>query len=330
MKKYLLIVFMAFAQCYAFGQGKIVFEKKSIDLGDVDTSKKPLKAVFKFKNEGNEPLTINTVSGDSKFTFNYPKTPIAPGQEGVITVEGQSYSGSFKKTITVISSGLNSITRVFLSYNNDNTEPYNPTVKKKDMLVQGGDFKDWLYTNLKKNLTGINNKITYIVKIEFEIDGKGKIAKANYVKDNLPQSIINEIVRLVKISPTFTADYYGKKIKESIRINNYHYSNPNDKAYDIVLEGIDKNLSRQVNASVENLSAQDLAYYLRIPVTFIIEKDGSITNLMSIIFSDSSADYVNKVNEAINKVARVGKTKPGIADGKKCRTIYQITVLVHR
>lgn len=328
MKKALLFLLLSFMQVSVFGQAKIVFETFRIDFGDFDTSKAPIKAEFKFKNEGNEPLTILDVNtGYRGLEAKYPKTAIAPGKMGVITVEGRfEWPGRYNKIISVRSSGLIEMTRLNLKCNNIAEDV---TDIRKEELVQGGFFIDWFNSNIKKNLAGIDKQIIYHVYIEFEIDNKGNIARVNFAKNNLPQSIINEINRLVNIAPKFTSNYYGKKIEKEIIINRYHYSNPNDKAYDVVTKGIDGvYLNRQVNGSLEDLEVDDrINNYFGIKVHFIIERDGSITNLMSDLYSNSSVKYVSQVREAINKVARVGKTKPGIADGKKCRSKYSVTVI---
>ncbi len=327
MKKTLLFLLLAVLHVSAYGQAKIVFESNAIDVGDIDMSKKPLKAEFKFKNEGNESLYINRVtSAYPKFTVNYPQTPIAPDQEGVITVEGRfSMPGNYTKTITVRSSGQIEMTRLRLSFNNT-SESY--VEVETDELVQGGSFNNWLKNNVKNNVAGIDKNITYYVKTIFNIDNKGKIVSADFNKKNLPQPVINEINRLVTSSPIFTADHYGKNIEKVILINQYHYSNPSDKAYDIV-SNLDHNyIFRQVNGSLADLNTREIHdNYIGVKVDFIIERDGSITNLMSEIHSNSSAEYVSHVKEAIKKVALVGKTKPGIANGKNCRTRFTINVL---
>jgi len=66
--------------------------------------------VFKFKNVGNEVLTISDVRKSCGCTTpTWSKEPILPGQTGEIRVGYNTASiGSFSKTITVISNAVSS------------------------------------------------------------------------------------------------------------------------------------------------------------------------------------------------------------------------------
>lgn len=128
MRKALLFILFAFLQVPVFGQAKFVFEQTKIDLGNIEASKNLYKIEVKFKNEGDEPLTIDKVISsfpertllEKTTEIKYPQTPIAPGQNGVITIYTIFYyyeSGIHKKSVTVHSSGLNKMSRIYIDFN---------------------------------------------------------------------------------------------------------------------------------------------------------------------------------------------------------------------
>lgn len=74
------MLFIALTHVSVYGQGEISFEKQAIDLGDVDP-RNPIKVDIKFKNIGNEPITISrVVSSYNPFIISYPTKTIAPGE----------------------------------------------------------------------------------------------------------------------------------------------------------------------------------------------------------------------------------------------------------
>jgi hypothetical protein len=105
MKKFILTLavalfgFAAQAQEQPADGAKIQFAEKVINYGKIDKGANGTR-VFKFKNEGNQPLVLNT----PKWT----REPIAPGQEGEITVKyDTNRMGNFHKTVTVNSNATN-------------------------------------------------------------------------------------------------------------------------------------------------------------------------------------------------------------------------------
>ncbi len=101
----------------------IKFNEMEHDFGKIKQGDK-VKYSFKFKNNGKEPLIINSAKGSCGCTVpSYPKEPVAPGAEGVIDVEFNSAgkSGAQTKTVTL----------------NANTDP-NPTRLTIKAEVEGG------------------------------------------------------------------------------------------------------------------------------------------------------------------------------------------------
>lgn len=83
----------------------ITFSKEEHDFGTIKEGEKVFWN-FRFTNTGNIPLIINRVKTDCGCTApDYPKTPIAPGEEGAIkvTFDSKGRSGKQIKRITVLS-----------------------------------------------------------------------------------------------------------------------------------------------------------------------------------------------------------------------------------
>jgi hypothetical protein len=77
------------------------------DYGTVYVDEMPeTKLDIKFKNEGNEPLVLSQVRACcGTRVHNWPRQPILPGQEGIITVEFrlQPHPQRISRTVTVTS-----------------------------------------------------------------------------------------------------------------------------------------------------------------------------------------------------------------------------------
>ena len=86
---------------------RIQFEKKTHDFGEFEEGIQATTS-FKFKNTGNAPLVLNSVTPSCGCTSpSWPKEPIAPGEEGEIKVVYNSKGrvGQFTKTVTVKHNG---------------------------------------------------------------------------------------------------------------------------------------------------------------------------------------------------------------------------------
>ncbi len=84
---------------------RITFVKEEHDFGIIKDGTKVFWN-FRFTNTGNIPLIINRVKADCGCTVpEYPKTPIAPGEEGKIkvTFDSKGRLGRQIKKVTVLS-----------------------------------------------------------------------------------------------------------------------------------------------------------------------------------------------------------------------------------
>ena len=114
MKKLFLILlvalfgFAAQAQEATTDGAKITFDQKVINYGNVEKGANGTR-VFKFKNEGTEPLVLNSVRASCGCTTpKWTREPIAPGAEGEIQVKyDTNRMGNFHKTVTVQSNATN-------------------------------------------------------------------------------------------------------------------------------------------------------------------------------------------------------------------------------
>jgi hypothetical protein len=70
------------------GEPRIQFSTLFIDAGKVEWDQATVRYNFPFKNDGSGPLVIKNVKTSCDCTVvNHPKEPIAPGGEGVITID---------------------------------------------------------------------------------------------------------------------------------------------------------------------------------------------------------------------------------------------------
>lgn len=84
---------------------KFKFEKEIFDFGVIQEGES-VKTSFKFKNTGKTPLIITDATATCGCTQpEYPKTPIKPGEEGIITVVFNSLGkvGMQDKVVTITS-----------------------------------------------------------------------------------------------------------------------------------------------------------------------------------------------------------------------------------
>ena len=81
---------------------KMAFETETVDYGKIKQGADPYR-VFKFKNEGTEPLLITGARGSCGCTVpTYPQEPIAPGKTAEIKVRYDTQRiGQFTKTVTI-------------------------------------------------------------------------------------------------------------------------------------------------------------------------------------------------------------------------------------
>lgn len=97
----------------ATSQDSIIFDKLEHDYGTIEKGGDG-NAIFTFTNKGQKPLVLSNVHASCGCTVpQWPREPIAPGQQGEIKVKyNTNLVGTFSKTITVNSSAANSMVRL--------------------------------------------------------------------------------------------------------------------------------------------------------------------------------------------------------------------------
>ena len=117
------IVTLRFAFCVmalasASAQAVITFQKTTHDFGHF-TEDKPVSYKFVFENTGNEPLVIQqAISSCGCTVANFTKSPIKPGEKGEINVTYNGKGkmpGRFKKVITIRTNASNSLARIYIT-----------------------------------------------------------------------------------------------------------------------------------------------------------------------------------------------------------------------
>lgn len=87
---------------------QISFEKTRFDFGVVAEKGKPVTHDFEFTNTGSSNLVIIDATAQCGCTKpKFPKSPVAPGKKGVISVtfHPRGFVGEFEKTVTVRTNG---------------------------------------------------------------------------------------------------------------------------------------------------------------------------------------------------------------------------------
>ena len=101
-------------------QGAVItFEEDKFDFGDIYQGDK-VEHIFKFENTGNEALIITNVQTTCGCTApNWPRAPVAPGQEAEIKVVFNSAGkmGIQNKEITIVSNATSPMNRVSIVTN---------------------------------------------------------------------------------------------------------------------------------------------------------------------------------------------------------------------
>ena len=277
MKRIIFFFLFTLIHVSVFSQGKVVFETMSVDLGDVNTDIKPIRQEFRFVNEGNQPIKIlKVISSNKNFDFYYPQEEIKPGESGILRVEGTVGSGKFKKTITVNTTGNVEFSRLYIGGNNLGQGLLPPT-------LVNGSVSEWIDNN-KKLIRDLPDCFIYEIDVQYKVGSDLKIKEVTYEKKGLPQSIINDIERLIREMPKFIA---GHSIAGNFNVTySSGITNPGDKttfkllAAPIVSEAI-KKVKEQYKDKIDRGS------YL---ISYIIEKDRTISNVRIIVTSSLYRD----------------------------------------
>lgn len=91
----------------------IIFDKMEHNYGTIEKGGDG-NCVFTFTNQGQKPLVLSNVRASCGCTVpQWPREPIAPGQQGEIKVKyNTNITGNFNKTIMVNSNASNSMVRL--------------------------------------------------------------------------------------------------------------------------------------------------------------------------------------------------------------------------
>lgn len=129
-----LFGFSAQAQDQSTAGAKIAFAEKVINYGKIDKGANGTRQ-FKFKNEGTEPLVLNSVRASCGCTTpKWTREPIAPGEEGTINVKYDTNRiGNFHKTVTVQSNASNKTVVLTIK-----GQVMNPAAQKSTPTKTGG------------------------------------------------------------------------------------------------------------------------------------------------------------------------------------------------
>jgi len=96
-----LFFFSVFASA-TMAQPKLTASDFAVDYGEVEFGGNG-ERIFKFKNEGKEPLLITNAQGSCGCTVpEWPKEPIMPGQESFIKIKYDTKrAGAINKVVTI-------------------------------------------------------------------------------------------------------------------------------------------------------------------------------------------------------------------------------------
>lgn len=99
------------------GDSSLAFEEKIFDFGKIQEKDGLVSHTFVFKNTGNTPVIINSItSGCGCTSHDYIKSPVKPGEKGEITITyNPAYRpGFFSKEIIIQSNNKKNINRIWI------------------------------------------------------------------------------------------------------------------------------------------------------------------------------------------------------------------------
>ena len=121
MKKIFSIVCMLMISMAMMAQAQIKFDKTAHDFGKFSEEDPIVKCTFTFTNTGDKPLVINQAVASCGCTVpTYTKTPVQPGESGIINVTYNGtgkFPGHFRKTITIRSNAKTEMVRLTIEGN---------------------------------------------------------------------------------------------------------------------------------------------------------------------------------------------------------------------
>lgn len=105
MRSVIILITAMLISLTAAAKGELKFEQSTIDFGNVKADGGAVKMRYQFKNIGDEPVGIVTVTngGCGCTRPSFPTAPIRPGQTGEIVVEfnPSTFRGEVERTIKV-------------------------------------------------------------------------------------------------------------------------------------------------------------------------------------------------------------------------------------
>ena len=100
----LLLLLCAVFPVAAGAQPRVELSEKEHKFGTIGERDGEVNCRFRFRNAGDAPLVVLAAAVNCKCTkVDYPKRPVLPGEEAVVTVtyDPRRQSGTFYKTITL-------------------------------------------------------------------------------------------------------------------------------------------------------------------------------------------------------------------------------------
>jgi hypothetical protein len=167
-------------------------EETSHDFGTIGENDGYAEYIFKFKNTGDAPLTVNRVLASCGCTRpEWTNTPVEPGQEGIIiiTFNPQGRLGNFNKSATVYTNEDNGFKRHKLTIIGNVVEkPSDPFATYIDTIGGVGiEAKELIYKNFTPANT--NRKAMYIKNYNTETVYFSWENVPEYISVNAPESL---------------------------------------------------------------------------------------------------------------------------------------------
>jgi hypothetical protein len=167
-------------------------EETSHDFGTIGENDGYAEHIFKFKNTGDAPLTVNRVLASCGCTRpEWTETPVEPGEEGIIiiTFNPKGRLGNFNKSATVYTNEDNGYKRHKLVIRGDVVEkPSDPFVTYIDTVGGVGiEAKNLIYKNFNPAKT--NRKAMYIKNYNAETVYFSWENVPEYISVNAPESL---------------------------------------------------------------------------------------------------------------------------------------------
>jgi hypothetical protein len=118
-------------------QSLIKWDKEIHDFGDIDKGK-PVTYDFSFTNTTNETILITAVKPSCGCTAaNYTKTPIKPGEKGMVSARFDAASpGAFQKSVTILTNEGGADTSKTVSFKGKVLDITAPATTEKKMDIK--------------------------------------------------------------------------------------------------------------------------------------------------------------------------------------------------